>query len=236
MQNVHRSLWIVSLALAVVLFFYPINSLPLRLALIASSSGVCVGLIWLFRRQRRALYAFIVIALATAGFLVLPGSRADTELLRNSYLASLRSYEGTRYVWGGENQLGIDCSGLVRAALIKANLQQGIRTLNPKLIRFALSLWWHDCSAQALGEEYRGQTKPITPAKSINTLDEAKVLPGDIAVTASGVHVLAYLGNHEWIEADPHFGKVVIVRVPAVKNPWFDEPVRVMRWTELEAK
>jgi hypothetical protein len=71
-------------------------------------------------------------------------------------------------------------------------------------------------------------------AGSINHLDPNEVLPGDIAVTTSGFHVLAGLGGGEWIEADPHFAKVIIVKVPAVKNPWFDEPVNIMRWTVLE--
>ncbi|MBI3986575.1 MAG: C40 family peptidase [Lentisphaerae bacterium] len=31
----------------------------------------------------------------------------------------LRRYEGTLYVWGGENRRGIDCSGLVRKKVIR---------------------------------------------------------------------------------------------------------------------
>jgi len=57
---------------------------------------------------------------------------------------------------------------------------------------------------------------------------------GNIAVTASGVNVLAYLGGDAWIEADPHFGKVVTVSVPAEKNPWFQEPFMILVWRELD--
>jgi hypothetical protein len=125
---------------------------------------------------------------------------------------------------------------LVRAGLIKASIKQGVLTVNPSLVRFSLSLWWHDSTAKALGEEYRAQTKHILIATSINSLGPNETLSGDIAVTVSGVHVLAFLGNEEWIEADPSIGKVVIVKVPAIKNPWFQEPVHIMRWTILEEK
>ena len=49
-------------------------------------------------------------------------------------------------------------------------------------------------------------------------------MPGDIAVTASGVHVLACLGASEWIEADPNLKKVLIVQVPESKILGFKKP------------
>ena len=99
--------------------------------------------------------------------------------------------------------MGIDCSGLVRSGLIKANYEQGILTFNPRLIREGFSLWWHDCSAKALGEEYRGRTWLLVSARSINEIDYATIMPGDIAVTEDGIHVLAFLRAKLWIEADP---------------------------------
>ncbi|MFN2599036.1 MAG: NlpC/P60 family protein, partial [Pyrinomonadaceae bacterium] len=51
--------------------------------------------------------------------------------MRRAYIASLESYEGTRYVWGGENSRGIDCSGLVRRGLINADFHEGVVTANP---------------------------------------------------------------------------------------------------------
>jgi hypothetical protein len=236
MQKVRRSLWIILAVLGVILFLYPINSLPLRLGLLGLTFGAYCSLIWSFRNRKPVSCGLMAIAFLIGAFMVCPGRNAAPEKLRNAYLNSLLSYEGTRFLWGGENKLGVDCSGLVRAGLIKATFQQGLRTLNPGLVRFSLSLWWHDCSAQALGEEYRGQTKRIATARSINSLEPEKIQPGDIAVTATGVHVLAFLGRNEWIEADPAFGKVVIVKVPADNNPWFQEPVHIMRWTELETK
>jgi len=236
MQKVRRSLWIVLWVLALILFLYPINNLPLRLALLGLTIGAYCSLIWFFRNRKPVSYGLIALAFLIGAFLVCPGTNNDPRSLQKAYLVSLRSYEGTWFLWGGENRFGVDCSGLVRAGLIKANFQQGLLTLNPGLVRFSLSLWWHDCSAQALGEEYRRQTKRIATAKSINVLEPGKIQPGDLAVTATGVHVLAFLGGNEWIEADPAVGKVVIVKVPADHNPWFQEPVHVIRWTELEMK
>lgn len=236
LQKHFRNLWIVWGALAVIVFVYPINSLPLRVGLLGLTLAALASFLWRFRKQKWLLRSSVALAVLVVAFLICPGRQTDPPSLRNAYLSSLRTYEDSPFFWGGENKLGVDCSGLVRAGLIKASAEEGLRTLNPGLVRFSLSLWWHDCSAKALSEEYRGLTKKITSSASINFLESSKIQPGDIAVTGSGVHVLAFLGKDEWIEADPGLKKVVIVKTPAKANPWFDEPVHVMRWTELETK
>jgi hypothetical protein len=234
MQKVLFRYWIILWPVAACLFLYPINSLPIRVGLLASMLGVWSGCFFFGRRQKFFCAALLSLTLLVVGFLVCPGRDYDRKQLREAYVHALRSYEGTRYIWGGENKFGIDCSGLVRAGLIKANFRASLRTFNPKLTRFALSLWWHGASAEALGQEYRHQTKHLLPATSINELGQNKILPGDIAVTASGVHVMAYLGNGEWIEADPDLKKVIIVQVPERKNPWFQEAFKILRWRELD--
>jgi hypothetical protein len=236
MKKLWFRVWITLWPIAIVLFLYPINNRLLRIGLILSLASLWTGCLCFGWPRRIARFVLLSCTLIVAGFLICPGRNYATRTLRTAYVSSLRSFEGTRYIWGGENERGVDCSGLVRAGLIKASLQQGLLTLNPKLVRFALSLWWHDASAEALGQEYRRQTKYLFATSSINQLDQNKVMPGDIAVTASGVHVLACLGGSEWIEADPHFGKVVIIKVPAEKNPWFQEPVKILRWRELDVE
>jgi cell wall-associated NlpC family hydrolase len=134
-------------------------------------------------------------------------------------------------VWGGENHYGIDCSGLVREGLIQTNLHQGFATLNPALIRRGLEMWWFDAGADALLREYRGYTDRLFAAVSINELDHNQIQPGDLAATSDGEHILAYLGDRRWIEADPNLQKVVIESVPTA-NIWFHTSVEILRWRQ----
>lgn len=143
------------------------------------------------------------------------------------------AYEGTRYIWGGETGVGIDCSGLVRKGLVHAALERGLRTLNPTLLRLALKLWWHDVAAKTLLESPSSLTLPIGAAPTIQGLVGTALVPGDLAVTRSGVHVLAYLGASRWIQADPNVGRVIIVEGPG-DNPWLSQPVILTRWRSLQ--
>lgn len=55
------------------------------------------------------------------------------------------------------------------------------------------------------------------------------LLPGDLAVTSDGVHIMAYLGNEQWFEADPAFGEVVILR-KGESDQWLQTSVELLRW------
>jgi hypothetical protein len=228
--------WIILLPVTAVLFWYPINNLPLRIGLLASAFGVWAGGLFFGRRNKLFCGGLLVFTLLAAVILLCPGKNYDRKQLRDSYVHALQSFEGTRYIWGGENKLGIDCSGLVRAGLIRASFHESIRTMNPKLTRLALSLWWHDASAEALGHEYRQQTKHELTAVNLNELEPNQIMPGDLAVTVSGVHIMAYLGDSKWIEADPDLSRVVIVQVPERHNPWFQETFNLLRWRALDVE
>ncbi len=223
------------LLLALILLAYPVNIGVTRwgLALSIPALALAASAI-LFKRKILRLVPLGILLLACA-VLALPGREGDAGRLRERYVKELRSYEGCRYVWGGENSLGIDCSGLVRKALLAANVKEGLATFNPGLLRKALWLWWNDCVARELGEGYRGKTQALYEAKSINALEQGKLMPGDLAVTKDGVHVLACLGAGEWIEADPGAMKVISVKIPAPDNAWFEMPVKIVRWTQLES-
>jgi cell wall-associated NlpC family hydrolase len=136
-------------------------------------------------------------------------------------------------VWGGEGLLGIDCSGLARQGLIWGQLAYGVRTLNGTPIRNALWLWWNDCSALALRDGFKGATHEYFRADGIANADEGRLKPGDLAVTADGVHVLIYLGDRAWIEADPAAHKVLEIDL-RTDNPWLHVPVVFVRWKCLD--
>ena len=108
---------------------------------------------------------------------------------------------------------------------------RGLRNLSPDLVRRSIWLWWHDTTAKEIGQLHAGQTVHLLDAASINALDDARLLPGDLAVTRDGVHIMAYIGEHTWIEADPGVGRVIRVKTPTKDNGWFDTPAHIVRWT-----
>ena len=129
------------------------------------------------------------------------------------------------------------CSGLVRRAWIHTLWKEGVLTANPRLIREAASLWWNDASARALASHHRQQTRFVAEVEALAPSKTSRFLPGDLAVTMDGVHVLAYLGDDKWIEADPDLGRVVLLPIStpsADSNVWLKVPVRVVRWTLLD--
>jgi hypothetical protein len=223
------ALWPITFAVAI----YPVSNSWLRVATLICLALLWVGLLGFYWRLKWLRLAALTMSLLVIAGLSLSGRRADMQSLGKRYAHSLRCYNGTRYIWGGENRLGIDCSGLVRVGLINANLREGLQTLNPALLRTGLSLWWQDCSARALGEEYRQLSRHLFDAPSINQLDETRLQSGDFAVTDDGLHVMAYLGERNWIEADPEERRVLALKVPTT-NAWFEFPVKLMRWRQLE--
>jgi len=224
--------WAAIFAALLVALVYPIGVGVIRLFILVAVPVLWLSAIFLARQKKTIAGTIALAGLAVLAFAVIPGRRPDPETLRHAYIDELRSYEGSRYVWGGENRRGIDCSGLVRRALINAHMRLALCTLNPRAMRTAFDLWWHDCSARSLGEQYRRFTVPVFKTKSANTAAEPALQPGDIGVTLNGVHVLAYLGEREWIQAEPGLLKVVTLRTPS-DNGWMNQPLNIMRWTMM---
>ena len=61
------------------------------------------------------------------------GSRIPTEFrdlppskCRGDFIDSLKTFQGVPYVWGGTSHKGVDCSGLVVAALLEAGCVRGV--------------------------------------------------------------------------------------------------------------
>lgn len=227
--TVWSCLWLALLTL----FITPISSTITRVCFLVVIIGLWALPLVIFWKVFIVRLGLCLFALGVIGILLLPGGSGDPAYLRAAYVDALHRYEGVKYVWGGESHHGIDCSGLIRSALIDANLSEGIHSRNPRLLRQALAIWWSDCSARELGLGYGGRTNLVNTYRSINETDLSLINPGDLAVTEDGVHILAYLGNESWIEASPERNRVVIEGLPQPANHWFTTPVRIMRWTQL---
>jgi hypothetical protein len=231
-RRIVRQIWIWALLLTLIFGIYPVDYQITRLMFVSGLFltwlGACV-LGWQCRKGRIALLLVGLLAALTAS---LPGRAVNPQHLAEDYCRSLRFFDGVRYVWGGEGILGIDCSGLVRKGLVWGQLYHGFRTLNGQPIRAALDLWWHDSSALALRDGYRGWTTTLFPHGNIAEANHTLLRPGDLAVTSDGVHIMAYLGTNTWIEADPSYHKVLTVTLPT-DNPWFKRPVVFLRWKWL---
>jgi hypothetical protein len=229
MIRIWRALWLIT---AFCLLF-PVRYQELKAALILSGVGICAGALWVYPQWAVRL-AVAGIAIFAAAIALLPGRPVDSDALRAAYVRCLAAYRGTPYVWGGGNRLGIDCSGLVQRGLIDAEVQQGLKTANPGLLRAAASLWWHNRNAAALGQGYRGETQPLFNSPSIAQVADGAIRPGDIAVLSDGLHTMAYLGNRIWIEADPLKMKVTELNAGKTQEIYFSMPVRILRWRVLD--
>lgn len=216
--------------LALLLEWYPVRSQFVRLGVLAVWTGLLACTLALVWRRRVVRWGLIIAITIPALLLVIPGRPVNQEALAAAYVRAMRGYEGTRYVWGGEGPRGLDCSGLVRRGMIDACLSQDIT--NPALLRHALWLWWHDASAREMAAGYRGQTAPISLPAMMRDLPQSRLFPGDLGVTADGSHVVAHLGDGEWIEADPNTLRVRLFRIEP-GEPLGGTKVTPCRWSIL---
>jgi hypothetical protein len=215
------------------LLWQPLHNGWLRYGLPVTLVAVWTGLLMLAWERKTWRIAVLCMPVVVLLPFVMPGRELDRGRLTDRYLSSMRGFEGTRYVWGGEDGRGIDCSGLPRRALRDALLDQALRG-NGRAARMWLEQWWYDTSALAMREGYRGFTRPTGIAGPLWQLNPALIQGGDLAVTRGGNHVMIHLGGGDWIQADPGPGKVITERPDQVDNPWFRSIVSIHRWTALE--
>lgn len=228
-----KRVWVWITILTVILCLYPVEYQITRFAIVAGVLATWTGALLLWWNLRIVRVVLLLMGILPAIAVCLPGRSVDPDLLAGDYSRGLRMFRGVRYVWGGEGWLGIDCSGLVRKGLVWGQLYHGLRMVNGRPIRNAVTLWCSDSSAIALRDGYRGWTTELFRNDTIEGADGSRLKPGDLAVTADGVHVMAYLGDKRWIEADPDEHKVIELVLPT-DNQWFKEPVVFVRWKWLE--
>lgn len=217
--------------------WHPVHSRSIQLVLAISFAAMAVGSLLLLPKQARkgALFGGAILIAAFGFSLAFAKRDHDEKALRMQFLSDLEAQRGRTYVWGGEGFAGVDCSGLPRRAFRFACLKRGALERNPYLWRLALESWLFDASASAMKEGYRGATTPLSlSAKAITSLDHQSIEPGDLAVTSNGVHLLAYLGDGRWIQADPGALEVIVEDAANSTNAWMNTPVEIVRWSALE--
>lgn len=210
-------------------YFYPVDNTIARLWLLGGGAGLVLGaliLIWPRQRLRWAsLFSCVLLGFLT---LVPVGPPVQPQHLRAHFVERLVKHEGKPFVWGAENGRAVDCSGLVRLAMREALGTELRATGNPRLLHLWVKSWCLDRAARDFLAPWHGLTTPVAEASTTPGLDARSLLPGDVAVTAYGYHIMAYLGDQRWIQADPERGRVVVDTSPAAEN-WYKFPVHALR-------
>lgn len=222
-----------SLVALIALNLDPVTTKLHRLAILFAIAGACFGPLILLWKSKAARVVFIALPLLLLAPFLLPGKDIERDALRDDYLKRIVSHEGIGYHWGGESRRGIDCSGLPRKALRDALLNQGLRNLNGTSTRLFLKHWWNDASAKALAEGHLGYAVPTGESGTIAAMNYGNLQPGDLAVTEDRRHVLIFLGDEKWIQADPGAETVTVANGRTGKSGWFAVPVTTHRWSVL---
>lgn len=211
----------------------PVNDTFNRVLLLAGTLGLWITTLERVWNRGFLRWLWLSLPLAVAICFLLPGQTA-TGSLQQRYADQLRSFEKVPYRWGGESPRGIDCSGLPRRALRQAMRREGLSNGDGSLLRMAFQQWWQDASAENLSVGIRDLTRPLGVSGKIAALDTQSLRPGDLAITWGGVHLIVFLGDDLWIQADPGQGKVAIEHAQRDSNPWFVKEVTLHRWRCLQ--
>src|SRR5258708_10824441 len=123
-----RMLFFTAVAVAAAIALFPISTRATRL--IAVLLAVLLPLL-AFRllRRHRVLSGLVLLPLLVGLVALLaPGRSYSASNLTSRYIAALRSYVGTRYVWGGETAIATHFSALVRQRLFNPPSFRALQT------------------------------------------------------------------------------------------------------------
>jgi hypothetical protein len=216
--------------------------IPVSLFVTRAGSLALIGLLYagtlaLWWHIRWLRWSVLTLGALITAFFFLPGREDyDRFALRAEAARCVERYEGTRYAWRGEGRFGVDCSGLVRRGIIEGLAWQGLTTVNPHLLRLSVAIWWRDLSPKEMADGSVRTLRKVCDTPALDALKDKNLHMGDFALTRDGAQVLAYVGEHVWMEADPEPGKkkVIRLRLGKDKSAWFQTPVDVLRWRCLE--
>lgn len=214
------------------LFFYPVSSRLIKAIFIFS--GVCFSVLFvfilrnLFHRGLKTTPILLILVILLVFIVSISG-----DYTKKPFSEHLVSFKGTRYVWGGENKVGIDCSGLIRASMMKKILSENLYEIDVLSLKILLNLWWNDFSARDMKKNKLFLN--LGSYSRIENISDEILSLGDIAITSDGVHCLAYVGGGQWIHADPNEKKVV-VDMQINDKVWFHTSVNLVRWKYLKVK
>jgi hypothetical protein len=200
-----------------ILFFFPVRTTIIRGIIILL---IAMPLIYLIKNYWSKFY--IGKALLTGTIILLIWGITTFTLVpinQKTFIQHVQSYENVPFVWGGENSFGLDCSGLIRQSLLKTYLSQ-------YRIGSAFQIWFIDCPAKHLSTKYSNILREYKKAVLIKNVTNLNIPLGTLAVTTTGNHVLAYVGNNSWAQASPDDMKVTIKNY-SENDPWFLKKVNM---------
>lgn len=217
---------------------FPMTTGIRLLMVVAFGFGIFTGLVYIIKllgMYPRAVYPGLFVFGLFITWVVLGSKPPDVDMLRVAYVNRLLSYRDVPYVWGGETRYGVDCSGLARMTLWQAMVRQGFVEMNPRMFGPSVwKIWWRDMSASDLGEGKYGYTVVVDTVPQLANFDATIINRGDMAIIG-GTHVLIYIGNRQWIHADPNTQKVLVEKANSASSSWFRAKAKIVRWTILDS-
>lgn len=221
---------VVGAAILTTLVWLPIATTLTRVAELSALALVtlCVAtLAWPDRRARRVVFGVLAVVLAC--FASPWGGTVTAAEERAGIARAALAYADVSYVWGGESPRGIDCSGLIRRAYQDAALTLAVTHLSSQHLRRAARLWLFDQPAKDFEGHAPIDGQRLSQQQNLVGTSPDTLQTGDLAVVAGGLHVLLYLGDSRWIQADPSLHRVHDDDARTSRNVWLREPAVLLR-------